>query len=100
MNLLICHGWLHCKNKKNFGKSLFEPEYCIMKKAFDDKLPLDKITRLFANQDKVMKLNISAILIVEEIAKGITDKSDIECKFYESAEDVPDPRDLSSDKRI
>ena len=27
------------------------------------------------------------------------DKSDIECKFYESAEDVLDPRDWSLDKK-
>ena len=46
-----------------------------------------------------MKLNISPISVVEEIAKGIVDKFDIECKFYESAEDNPDPRNLSSDKK-
>ena len=32
------------------------------------------------------------------MAKNIGDKSDVECKFYESAEDVPDPRELSSEK--
>ena len=37
--------------------------------------------------------------IVEEMAKNIRDKSDVECKFYESAEDVPDPRELSAEKK-
>ena len=37
--------------------------------------------------------------IVEEMAKNIRDKSDIECKFYETAEVVPDPRELSSGKK-
>ena len=32
------------------------------------------------------------------MAKDIRDKSDVECKFYESAEDVPDRRELSSEK--
>ena len=32
------------------------------------------------------------------MAKDIRDKSDVECKFYESAEDIPDPRELSSHK--
>ena len=32
------------------------------------------------------------------MARVIRDKSDVECKFYESAEDVPDPRELSSQK--
>ena len=33
------------------------------------------------------------------MAKDVRDKSDVECKFYESAEDVPDPRELSSQKK-
>ena len=33
------------------------------------------------------------------MAKDIRDKSDVECKFYESAEYVHDPRELSSEKK-
>ena len=33
------------------------------------------------------------------MAKEIRDKSDVECKFYESAEDGPDTRELSSEKK-
>ena len=33
------------------------------------------------------------------MAKDIRDKSDVECKCYESSEDVPDSRELSSQKR-
>ena len=33
------------------------------------------------------------------MAKDIRDKSDFECKLYESAEDVPDPRELRSQKK-
>ena len=36
---------------------------------------------------------------MDEISKGMKDKSDIEYNFYESAEDVPDTRCLSSDKK-
>ena len=32
------------------------------------------------------------------MAKDSRDKSDVDCKFYETAEDVPDPRELSSEK--
>ena len=39
------------------------------------------------------------ILTVEERAKEIRDKSNIECNFIQSAEDVPDPRELSSEKK-
>ena len=46
-----------------------------------------------------MDLCISPISIVEEMAKEIRDKSDVVCNFYQSAEDVPNPRELSSEKK-
>ena len=54
---------------------------------------------MFENQSEITDLSISPISIVEEMAKDIRDKSDVECKFYQSAEDVPDPRELSSVKK-
>ena len=45
-------------------------------------------------------MGISPISVVEEMAKDIRDKCDVEWTFYESAEDVTDPRELSSEKRI
>ena len=33
------------------------------------------------------------------MAKDIRDKSDVVCNFYQSTEDVPDPRELSSEKK-
>ena len=44
-------------------------------------------------------MGISPISIVEEMAKDIRDKSDVEYNFYQSAEDVSDPRELSSEKK-
>ena len=44
-------------------------------------------------------MGISPILIVEEMAKDIRDKSDVVCNFYQSAEDVPDHRELRSEKK-
>ena len=44
-------------------------------------------------------MGISPISVVEEMAKDIRDKSDVEYTFFESAEDVPDLRELSSEKK-
>ena len=44
-------------------------------------------------------MGISPISIVEEMAKEIRDKSDVVCNFYQSAEDVPDTRELSPEKK-
>ena len=53
---------------------------------------------MFENQNEITDLSISPIPVVEEMAKDIRDKSDVMCNFYQSAEDVPEPRELSSGK--
>ena len=39
INLLLRPGWLDYNNINIFGKSLFQPEYHNLKKAFEEKLP-------------------------------------------------------------
>ena len=63
------------------------------------KLPKGVIIRLFENQNEITDLGISPISIVEKMAKESRDKSDVECNFYQSAEDVHNPRELSSEKK-
>ena len=99
INLLLRPGWLDYNNINIFGKSLFQPEYHILKKAFDEKLPKEVINRLFENQNEITDLGVFPISVVEEMAKNIRGKSDVECTFYESADDVSDPRELSSGKK-
>ena len=82
MNLLLWPGSLHYNNLKIVGKSLLQPEYRIINKASEEKLPKGKIIRLFAYQNDVMKLQISPISVVEEIEKGIMHMSNIECKSF------------------
>ena len=100
INLLLRPGWLDYNNINILGKSLFQPEHHIIKKAFEEMLPKEVIVRLFENRNDITDLGIFPISVVEEMAKDIRDKSDVECNFYQSAEDVPEPRALSSDKRI
>ena len=98
ISLLLRPGWLNYNNINIFGKCLCQPEYLILKKAFEEKLPKNVIIRLFENQNEIKNLGISLISIVEEMAKEIRDKSYFVCNFYQSAEDVPEPRELSSEK--
>ena len=51
INLLLRPGWFDYNNINIFGKSLFQPEYHILKKAFEEKLPKQVIIRLFDNQN-------------------------------------------------
>ena len=53
---------------------------------------------MFENQNEITDFGITSMSIVEDMAKEIRDKSDVECNFYQLAEDVPDPRDRSPEK--
>jgi len=98
LNFLL-RPWLDYDNLIVFGKSLFQPEYRILKKALEEGLPKEAIVKLFDNQNEIIHLNLSPINLLEEMAKNRTNKSDIECKFFESASDVVDPRELSPEKK-
>ena len=66
INLLLRPGWLDYNNIIIFGKSLFQPEYHILKKAFKEKLPKEVIISMFENQNEITDLGIFP---VEELAK-------------------------------
>ena len=99
IDLLLCLGWLDYNNINIFDKSLFQPEYHILKKAFEEKLPKEVIIRLFENQNEITDLGVSPISFVEVMAKNIRNKSDLDRNFYQSAEDVPDPRELRAENK-
>ena len=96
LNLLLRPDWLDYNNLQVFGRSLFQPEYEILKKAFEEKLPKETILRLFDVKDEIVQRDVSPQLVLEEMAKNSDKRSDIECKFFERSDDVPDPRDLST----
>ena len=52
INLLLRPGWLDYNNINIFSKNLFQPEYHILKKAFEEKLPKEVIIGLFETQMK------------------------------------------------
>ena len=81
INLSLRPGWLDYNNINIVGKSLFQPEYHILKKAFEEQLPKEVIIRLFENQNEITDLGVSPITFVEEMAKNIRNKSDLDCNF-------------------
>ena len=53
LNLLLSPGWFNYDNLCILGKSLFQPEYRILKKAFEENLPKECILRLFNMRDEI-----------------------------------------------
>ena len=65
INLLLRPGWLDYNNINIFGKSLFQQQYDIHKKAFEEKLPKEVIIRFFENQNEVIYLGICPMSIID-----------------------------------
>ena len=99
LNILLRLGWLDYDNLAVFGKSLFQPEYRILKKAFEENLPKESILRLFNMRDEKRDSQISPSIILQEWAKTIKNKTNVKCSFFETASDVPDPRDLNTEDK-
>ena len=58
--------------------------------------------RLFYMRDVIQNSQNSQIppsIVVQERAKSIKNKSNVKCNFFETASDVPDPRDLNSEDK-
>ena len=99
INILIQPDWLDYNKLFVFGKSLFQPEYKIIKKAFEEKLMKQKIINLFQARDEIMELNIPPLQLVEKLSKESNEQSDIECNFFETPNDVPDPKEISPEDK-
>ena len=52
IHLLLRSGWLDYNNINIFGKSLFHPEYHILRKEFEENLPKEVIIRLFEKPER------------------------------------------------
>ena len=82
LNLLLRPGWLDYDNLCVFGKSLFHPEYQILKEAFEENLLKQFILRLFNMKDEIQNSQIPPSIVVQEWAKTIKDKSNVKCIFF------------------
>ena len=98
-NLLLKPGWLDNNYLQVFGKSLFQPEYKILRSAFQRKLPKEVIIKLIDLYEEIQESNTNLESIIEDISESYKNKTDIECKFFETDDDVQDPEDLDISKK-
>jgi len=101
LNLLLQSGWLDYSKSSDFGKSLFQPKYRILRKGFEEQLPKEMIMRVFENCNEIQREQISPSVLIDALAKNQLQhsKEPIECIFYESADDVPDPKEVSPEQK-
>ena len=82
LNLLLRPGWFDYDKLCIFRKSLFQPEYRILKKAFEENLPKECILRLFEMRDEIQNSQMPPLAVVEKWASTIKNKSNIKCNFF------------------
>ena len=120
LNLLLNPGWLDYNKLFVFSKRLFQPEYQVLRKAMEHKLPKEAILWLFDNQRVIQsELGLTVNAFIECMAaklcsgsKGhaefcsgsrgpeeIRDTSNIDCYFFENSDDVPDPKELNPEDK-
>ena len=102
LNLLLQQGWLDYNHLFVFGKSLFQPEYEILRKGMEEKLSKELLMNLFEEQEVIKENGESPLDVISELSNYLCkETSDIQSHFYESGEEVPDPKDLDpNDKNL
>jgi len=98
---LLRPSWLNYSKLSVFGKSLFQPEYKILRKGIEEQLPKEMIMNIFENRDEILQEQISPNELIHEMAKNqkTRSKDPTECNVYESADDVPDPKEISPEHK-
>ena len=71
LNLLLKPGWLDYDSLFVFGKSLFQPEYKILRTAFAEGLPKEYILRLFNMRNEIQ----NSQMLIRKFCKNCWDNT-------------------------
>ena len=103
MRLLLEHNVLNYNKLYVFARTLYQPQYQILRAGMENELPKEDIIQLL-NSQQVIKCEKTTI---DEVAKalridndenGIT-PSGIEAEFYDTSSNIPDPSKLDRSQR-
>ena len=104
LNLLLNPGYLDYTHLYIFSKSLHQPEYKIIKKAFDSGLDKSAIVNIFRLNKEINKEGLSVDEVINQIACSLREKNKnkafqsggIISEYFSEAQDVPSPQELNS----
>ena len=103
MRLLLEHNLLNYNKLYVFARTLYHPQYQILRDEMENELPKEDIIQLL-NSQKIIKCEETSI---DEVAKGLridNNKngiipSGIEAEFYDTGSNIPDPSELDRSQR-
>ena len=103
LNLLLNPGYLDYTNLYIFSKSLHQPEYKIIKKAFDMGLDKQSIVYIFKQNKEIINKGISVDEVINQMSWLLRNKKEpltkISTEYFSEACDVPPPQELDSSNR-
>ena len=101
MHCLLCPKWLDYDHLYVFCTSMVQPEYKILKAAFEFGLPKEAIHALFEKQEQIRKKKFDVEELFQDLKDLFPNGTKIKAEFFENSKNIPDPRDLSSsDKNL
>jgi hypothetical protein len=102
MRMLLEPGLLNYEKLYVFAKSLYQPEYQVLRAGLQNGLPKTDIIKLM-NSDTILKKNNTgideaAMALAECNQENEIEGTNIDSEFHDSSDEIPDPKDL--DKNI
>ena len=91
LKLLLLPKWLDYQKLFIFGKSLHQPEYKLIKSAFDKGYSKSEILEMF----KTTNTNIDQFIKQLPIKR----KNKVFVNYFEDSESIPDPKDINSEDK-
>ena len=82
LNLLLNPGWLDYNKPFVFSKRLFQPEYEVLRKAMERKLPKEAILSLLNNQRAIRESGLTIVEFIERLAEAMSRVSNIDTFFF------------------
>ena len=82
-------NWLDYNHLYEFGRSLHQQEYQILKKGYGNGLSKKQVANVFLNQSVLIKARLSPLNVIDEY-HGILNGS-VKGNFYRDCAFIPDP---------
>jgi len=99
MRLLLEENLLNYDKLYVFAKSLYQPEYEVLKAGLKNGLPKSYIGKLMKSDEIIQKHQTNIDDVAQQLAEKLGNASQIDCEFHDCPDDIPDPRSVNKSIR-
>ena len=99
MRLLLEENLLNYDKLYVFAKSLYQPEYEVLKAGLENGLPKSYIAKLMKSDEIIQQHQTSIDDVAQQLAEKLDIVSQIDCEFHSCPNDIPDPGSVNKSTR-